>query len=104
MNMMGNSAIPSFLVKLCDYHRCRLYSITSCVNFKILMLIIIILFGRRHERTHTIFGPGHSTSAIKSTSNKFSQVDLFERYDPVKIEHNSLQIMHLNITYRTFSV
>ena len=37
------------------------------------MLIIIILFGRRHEHSNVIFGPGHTTSAIKSTSHKFSQ-------------------------------
>merc|ERR1712130_349155 len=77
--MNGNSAIPSILI---------------------LMLILIILFGRRHEHSNVIFGPGHITSAIKSTSHKFSQEDLFERYDPVEIEHKSLQIMHLNVTYR----
>ena len=40
------------------------------------MLIVIITFGRNHEKSHVIFGPGHTTSSIKSEALKFSQVGM----------------------------
>ena len=42
----------------------------------------------------------HGNDFIASEARKYSQIEKYHRYDPVRIEHKSINVLHYNVTYR----
>ena len=42
----------------------------------------------------------HGNHFVESEARKYTQIEKYHRYDPVAIEHKSINVLHYNVTYR----